>query len=84
MVRPSVQYPHAALPANTNLPAALDNTILVCWYHHHWLHEQHWRIEPLGAGHFLLIDPFGNEHELRAPTLGPTLPESMVPGRPAA
>ena len=34
-----------------------DNVPFVCWHHHHWLHEQHWSIEPLGGGHFILIDP---------------------------
>jgi len=25
-----------------------DNLILLCWYHHHLLHEQHWSIKPHG------------------------------------
>ena len=54
----------------------LDNLALVCWHHHHWLHEQHWRIEPLGGGHFSLVDPDGGAHIMRPPMLGlaPTLP----------
>ena len=52
----------------------LDNLILACWYHHHLLHEQHWRIVPLGAGHFTLIDPDGNTHQLRPPMVGLALP----------
>ena len=52
----------------------LDNLILACWYHHHLLHEQHWRIVPLGAGHFTLIDPHGETHELRPPMIGLALP----------
>ena len=53
----------------------LDNLILACWYHHHHLlHEQHWRIVPLGAGHFILIDPHGKTHRLRPPMIGLALP----------
>jgi len=58
----------------------LDDLVLVCWYHHHWLHEQHWRIQPLGAGHFTLIDPDGNHHQLTPPQIGLTLP-FRPPGR---
>ncbi len=47
-----------------------DNLALVCWHHHHWLHEQHWRIEPLGGGHFILIDPHGGAHTMRPPMIG--------------
>ncbi len=53
----------------------LDDLVLVCWYHHHWLHEQHWSIKPLGAGHFILTDPDGNVHQLRPPMIGLALPE---------
>ena len=42
---------------------------LVCWFHHHVLHDQHWRLEPLGAGHFLLRSPTGELHEFRPPRL---------------
>ena len=47
-----------------------DNVPLVCWHHHHWLHEQHWSIEPLGGGHFILIDPHGGAHPMRPPMIG--------------
>jgi hypothetical protein len=47
-----------------------DNLPLVCWHHHHWLHEQHWSIEPLGGGHFILIDPDGGRHPMRPPMIG--------------
>ncbi|MDX2378152.1 MAG: DUF222 domain-containing protein, partial [Acidimicrobiia bacterium] len=53
-----------------------DNLILTCWYHHHMVHEQHWRIEPLGAGHFNLIEPDGQTHELRPPMVALVLPAS--------
>lgn len=46
------------------------NLALVCWHHHHWLHEQHWSIEPLGGGHFILIDPDGGAHTMRPPMVG--------------
>ncbi|MDJ0769851.1 MAG: DUF222 domain-containing protein [Ilumatobacter sp.] len=42
---------------------------LLCWFHHHLVHEQHWRLEPLGAGHFLLRSPNGDLHELSRPRL---------------
>ena len=38
------------------------------------LHEQHWRIQPLGAGHFILIDPDGKTLEMRPPMVGLALP----------
>jgi hypothetical protein len=46
-----------------------DNLPLLCWYHHHVVHEQHWSIEPLGAGQFELISPTGSRHQLRPPRL---------------
>ena len=45
------------------------NLVLACWFHHHVLHDQHWSLEPLGAGHFLLRSPTGELHELRPPRL---------------
>lgn len=45
------------------------NLALVCWFHHHVLHEQHWQLEPLGAGHFLLRSPTGDLHEFSRPRL---------------
>ncbi len=47
-----------------------DSLVLACWYHHHWLHEQHWSIGPLGAGHFFLRDPDGIKHQMRPPMIG--------------
>ena len=35
---------------------------LLCWHHHHCLHEQHFSLEPLGAGHFHL------HHQTAPPT----------------
>ena len=63
---------HWANNGNTNL----DDLILLCWYHHHWLHEQHWRLQPHGAGHFTLTDPGGTTHPLRPPMLGLALPQA--------
>lgn len=52
-----------------------DNLVLLCWYHHHLLHEQRWRLEPLGAGHFHLHAPHGGTPApLRPPMVGPILP----------
>ncbi len=47
-----------------------DNLALLCWFHHHLLHEQHWSMQPLGAGHFTLIDPQGATHPMRPPVVG--------------
>ena len=51
-----------------------DNLVLLCWFHHHLLHEQHWSIEPLGGGHFNLNDPHGGAQLLRPPLVGLALP----------
>lgn len=53
----------------------LDDLILLCWYHHHHLHEQHWSLEPLGAGHFVLRDSDGDVRPLRPPLVGLALPQ---------
>lgn len=45
------------------------NLALVCWFHHHVLHEQHWRLEPLGAGHFVLRSANGTLHDFAPPRL---------------
>ncbi len=45
------------------------NLALVCRYHHRVLHDRHWSLEPLGAGHFLLRLPNGGLHEFRPPRL---------------
>ena len=46
-----------------------DNLALLCWHHHHCLHEQHFSLEPLGAGHFQLHTPHGTTHETRPPRI---------------
>jgi hypothetical protein len=51
-----------------------SNLVLLCWFHHHLLHEQHWSIKPLGGGHFTLQDPHGQTHPTRPPQIGLTLP----------
>ncbi len=56
-----------------------DNLVLACWWHHHWLHEQHWSIEPLGGGHFILRDPHGNEQRLRPPMTSHALTQLALP-----
>ncbi len=61
---------HWANDGNTDL----DDLVLLCWYHHHLLHEQHWSLEPHGAGHFVLRDTNGNTHRLRPPLVGLALP----------
>lgn len=57
------------------------NLVLLCWFHHHLLHEQHWSIEPLGAGHFTLTSPRGDSQMLRPPQVGLTMPtQPPLPG----
>jgi hypothetical protein len=51
-----------------------DNLVLLCWFHHHLLHEQHWSIEPLGGGHFNLNSPTGDAQLVRPPMVGLALP----------
>ncbi len=60
-----------------------DNLVLLCWYHHHLLHEQHWSIQPLGAGHFQLTDPHGGRHHMRPPMIGLALPRPLPLDPPA-
>lgn len=58
---------------------APDNLVLLCWYHHHVLHEQHWRLEPLGAGHFELSDHRGEYRRFSPPRLDViTRPDQLV------
>ncbi len=59
-----------------------DNLVLLCWFHHHLLHEQHWSIEPLGGGHFNLNNPHGGAQLLRPPLVGLALP-TKPPTQPA-
>lgn len=61
-----------------------DNLVLLCWFHHHLLHEQHWSIEPLGGGHFTLQNPTGDSQLLRPPVVGAALPsQPPLPTLPA-
>jgi len=46
-----------------------DNLALLCWFHHHVMHEQHWRLEPHGAGHFVLRSPTDTMYEFSPPRL---------------
>ncbi len=75
-VAPSGCDAHHAIHWSELGETELDNLILACWSHHHLVHEQHWRIVPLGAGHFTLIDPDGNTHAVRPPMIGLALPAS--------
>ena len=56
-----------------------DNLVLLCWYHHHLVHEQHWSIRPLGAGHFALTDHQGVDHLMRPPLIGLAMPRLRFP-----
>jgi hypothetical protein len=46
-----------------------DNLPLLCWYHHRFVHDQHWRTEPLGAGLFNLITSTGERIPMRPPRI---------------
>lgn len=81
-----------APPAHTQVHHAVEwspqngrtddaNLLMLCGHDHHLVHDQHWSIEPLGAGHFVLTDPQGVEHPLRPPNTGHTLFE-LVPSPP--
>ncbi len=48
---------------------AADNLVVLCWFHHHLLHEQHWSLEPLGAGHFVLRNSQGDFRTFSSPRL---------------
>jgi hypothetical protein len=50
-------------------PTELANLTLLCWFHHHWMHEMRWRLEPLGAGHFVLRSPAGQLYDFSHPRL---------------
>jgi len=56
---------HWADGGETELP----NLVLLCWFHHHVMHEQHWSLEPLGAGQFVLNSPTGQLYEFSQPRL---------------
>lgn len=49
-----------------------DNLVLLCWHHHHVVHEQHWSLEALGAGHFQLLTLTGHEAPMSPPRLALT------------
>lgn len=44
-----------------------DNLALLCWHHHHSLHEMGWTIEVGGSAQFALISPWGSRHDMRPP-----------------
>ncbi len=51
-----------------------DNLALLCWFHHHMLHEDGWSMQPLGAGFFSIESPDGRTLLTRPPTIGAALP----------
>lgn len=48
---------------------SIDNLVLLCWFHHRYLHEQHWQLEPFGAGHFVLYNHQGEYQDFSTPRL---------------
>jgi hypothetical protein len=70
---------HHAIHWSDQGETAPDSLVLLCWYHHHWLHEQHWRLEPLGAGQFELSDANGGYQRFSPPRLDViTRPDQLV------
>ncbi|MEL6891685.1 MAG: DUF222 domain-containing protein [Actinomycetota bacterium] len=51
-----------------------ENLVLLCWHHHHTLHEDGWSMKPLGAGYFSIESPDGRMLLTRPPTIGAALP----------
>jgi len=44
-------------------PTSLDNTVLLCRFHHRLLHEGGWKLERWGRErHFVFVDPRGQAH----------------------
>lgn len=60
---------HHAIHWSDGGETAPDTLVLLCWFHHHVLHEQHWRLEPLGAGQFELLTPNGEYARFSPPRL---------------
>jgi hypothetical protein len=58
---------------------SLDNTLLLCRYHHRLVHEDGWRIEWWGAGRPAFRDPGGSVH-----LAGRGRPPPRLPDRPVA
>jgi len=56
---------------------SLNNTVLLCRYHHRLVHEDAWHIEWWGTGRAAFRDPRGSVHLGRG---GPP----RLPGRPVA
>ena len=56
-------------------PTDLDNLILLCGYHHRFLHEHRWTIENDGYGKHVFRKPDGRIHPPARPGLDPRLRE---------
>jgi hypothetical protein len=56
-------------------PTDLDNLILLCGYHHRFLHEHGWEIENDGYGKHVFRRPDGRIHPPTRPQLDPRLRE---------
>jgi hypothetical protein len=59
---------------------SLDNTVLLCRYHHRLVHEDGWRVEWWGIGRAAFRDPRGSVHMAGRERLPPRLPGG--PGGP--
>jgi hypothetical protein len=54
-------------------PTDLDNLILLCGYHHRFVHEHGWKIEVDREGRPIFIRPDGTVYPPERPTLDPRL-----------
>jgi hypothetical protein len=56
-------------------PSDLENLILLCGYHHRFVHEHGWRVEAESEGRPVFIKPNGENYPPERPTLDPRLAE---------
>ncbi len=51
---------HHTTPYARQPTTAVDELVLLCWFHHHQLHETGGTVEALETGRFRFLDPHGN------------------------
>ena len=70
---------HHIVPVEQHGQTVLENTITLCAYHHHLLHEGHWTLNGTPNGPVVFIRPDGlRKLEERPPPLQPELVESVA------
>ncbi len=75
---------HHTTPYTQRPHAGVDELVLLCWFHHHQLHQTGGTIEALGEGRFRFLDPHGNPIDpttaRASPPTGPI--EDLLPHPP--